>query len=219
MTETRNKISACILVALLLFPTTIFGQQAPPPPVFVPGATPQVQNAGTRPGMPTGIKMVVLEGRGVNRLTEGVFAMPVVEVRDLNDRPIEGATVTFLLNGGPNAGAMFRDGSLEKTFTTTAQGQAAAEGYVPNNIVGKFTIRVRAAYQEATTEIRVEQENSFQLQADYDRKKARAWRKWLYIGGAAAGGIIAAVILTRNGSSSAPPTVIVNPGPPVFGGR
>lgn len=231
MTEMQNKIGAGVLCVLLLFPGGASAQQTPSvptpsvptpakAPVFVPGATPGVQNGGERVAAAPGLKIVVLEGRNrINRLTEGIFAMPVVEVRDSNDRPIEGAQVTFLLNGGPGAGAMFRDGSLEKTFSTTAQGQAAAEGYVPNNVEGKFSIRIRAKYLEESIEIRLEQANSFQLQADADRKKSRAWRKWAWIGGAVAAGAIVAVVLTGGDSTPAPPSVIINPGPPVFGGR
>jgi hypothetical protein len=228
MTELQHKIWACVLCILLAAPSPVRAEQQPPAtptpakdPVFVPGATPGAQVPGPLAAAAPGVKIVVLEGRRQsNRLSEGTFAVPVVEVRDRNDRPLEGARVTFLLNGGPQAGAMFRDGSLEKTFTSNPQGQATAEGYVPNNIPGKFSIRVRAEFQGENTEIRLEQENTFQTLAEYERQKSRRWRKWAWIGGAAAAGsVVLAVLLTRDGGSASNPTIIVNPGPPVIGGR
>jgi hypothetical protein len=170
------------------------------------------------------LRIVILEGqRRPNRLSEGFFAVPVVEIRDSNDLPIEGAQVVFTLPGGVNgAGAAFSDGSLEKTFSTNAQGQASAAGYVPNAVEGKFVVRVKATYQEESAQITIPQSNTFQLQAEADRKKSRAWRKWLWIsGGAAAAVVVAFVLLRGSDASSAPvPSVItVTPGPPVIGGR
>jgi hypothetical protein len=156
----------------------------------------------------------------VNRLKDGIFVPPVVEVRDGNDRPIEGATVTFVLPGTSGPGASFPDGSTSKSFATNAQGQAMAEGYAPNNVEGKFEVKVRAAYQDEKTELTIPQANSFQPQAEADLKKSRSWRKWLWIGGAATAATIVAIVLTRDSSSTAaPPVVIVTPGPPVIGGR
>lgn len=230
MTEMQNKILASGICALLLFPGGMMGQspaqtpstQAPSTPtpaqapVFVPGAVPGGQGPSTGQAPISGIRIIVLEGKKINRLRDGTFSTPVVEVRDGNDRPVEGALVNFRLQGGPGAGAAFKDGSLEKIFTTNMQGQAAAEGYTPNNAVGKFNVRVGAKYLEEKAEIVIEQTNTIQTQAEADKAKSRRWVKWAIIGGAVAGGIVAAVILT-GGSSN--PTVIVNPGPPVFGGR
>lgn len=194
-------------------------------PVFVPGAQPPT--AGQRdmssgsPKAAPGIRILILEGqRRVNRLTEGIFAVPVVEVRDSNDKPLEGAKVQFTLSGGAgSAGAAFPDGSVERVFMTNSQGQASAEGYRPNNVEGKFTVKVKAEYQQEISEVTITQVNTFQTQADADVKKSKAWRKWVYIGGAAAaGGITAAVLLSR-GSSSGPGVITVVPGQPILGGR
>lgn len=179
------------------------------------------QGSGSAPlRQAPGIRILVLEGATkVNRLTEGIFAMPVVEIRDGNDRPVEGAQVTFILNGGTGPGASFRDGSLEKVFASNAQGQAAAEGYVPNPVEGKFNVRVRAKYLEDTTEIVIQQASSFQTQMAADQKKRGAWKKWLWIGGAVAAGVITAVLIFGGSGSSEPPVIVVTPGPPVIGGR
>lgn len=190
-------------------------------PVFVPGALPDgLQNADL-PGVQRapGLKILILEGRmKVNRLTEGFFATPVVEVRDGDDRPVTGAQVTFILppEGGP--GASFPGGVKEKLFLTNLQGQALAEGYVPNKLEGRFTVKVRASHLNEKTEISFTQANSYRLQADDDRQKSRAWRKWLWIGVAgAAGGTTAAILLNRKSGDASVISVI--PGPPVFGGR
>lgn len=228
-------ISLCLCFSLGLYPQCVYAQD----PVFVPGATPggsaaqggaTAQGAATVQGGPAtpgemrkaapGLRILVLEGRmRVNRLTEGIFAMPVVEVRDGNDRPVEGAQVTFILNGGPGAGASFRDGSLQKTFSTNAAGQAGAEGYVPNSVEGKFEVRVKAVYRDESVEIVIPQANSFQTQLEADNKKAGAWKKWLWIGGIAAGGAIGTGIwLSRRGSGDSG-RIVITPGPPVIGGR
>jgi hypothetical protein len=221
MTFPSLKVFSSIVCVLLLLPVSPCSAQQSPP-VFVPGATPPdgSMQAGGRATPQSGIKIVVLEGRlGVNRLKEGVFVAPVVEIRDSNDRPLEGAQVTFTLPGGSGAGAAFSDGSLVKTFTSNAQGQAMAEGYAPNNVEGKFEVKVNAVYETQKTQVLIQQANSFQTQLEADRKKATAWRKWLWIGGAAAGGGIAAAILLNRGGSSSPGVITVTPGPPVFGGR
>ncbi len=220
MTDLRPKILALILSGLLAFTSipSAYAQE----PVFVPGAVPPAGSMPSQTGVNAapGLRIVVLEGqRRPNRLTEGLFAMPVVEIRDSNDRPVEGAQVMFTLPGGANgAGATFRDGSLEKTFSTNAQGQAAADGYIPNAVEGKFVVKVKATYQQETVVIAIAQENTFQLQADADRKKSRAWRKWLWIGGGAAAATVLAIVLLK-GSDGGPSVITVTPGPPVIGGR
>ncbi|GAB4406463.1 MAG: hypothetical protein OHK0021_17980 [Bryobacter sp.] len=222
MTDHMTKTTVLVLCALLAFPPA---QSMAQEPVFVPGAAPppgSLPQGSPVEGVPkerAGIRILILEGeKRPNRLTEGIFAVPVVEVRDSNDRPVEGAKVTFRLPGTTGAGAVFRDGSLEKTFSTNAQGQAMAEGYRPNNIEGKFNVRVTATLEGETTETVIPQSNTFQLQADADRKKKRAWRKWLWIGGLAAGGAVTAYFLLRDSGSSTP-VITVTPGPPVLGGR
>lgn len=230
MTEFMNKTMALVLCLLLGGPTLSQGQQPsgnaprpqetkPAPPIFVPGATPGGTGAGIR--IAPGIKILVLEGRrNPNRLTEGIIATPLVEVRDSNDQPVEGAKVTFILPGNNAAGATFQDGSLEKSFITNFQGQALAEGYRPTPIEGKFNVRVRAEFQEESTEILIPQSTTFVTRLEDERKGRGKWKKWALWGGIAAGGAIAAVILTRDSSATASrPTVIVTPGGPTIGGR
>lgn len=229
MTELMNKSMAIILCLLLSGTKLSQGQQQsggaprpqetkPAPPVFVPDAKPS--GAGTGLRLAPGIKILVLEGRrNPNRLTEGIIATPLIEVRDFNDQPVEGAKVTFILPGSNGAGATFQDGSLEKSFLTNFQGQALAEGYRPTPIEGNFNVRVRAEFQEESTEILIPQSTTFVTRLEDERKSRGKWKKWALWGGIAAGGVIAAVILTRDSATASRPTVIVTPGGPTIGGR
>ncbi len=231
MTETLHKPLALLLCACLGLPVSVRCQSSTAQPsttengaqgpIFRPGLGPGDNGGQTVPLAEPGIRILVLEGSRPNRLTEGRFSAPVVEVRDANDKPIEGAQVTFILPGKSGAGASFIDGSLEKTFSTNAQGQAYADGYRPNAIEGKFNVRARANYQGQTVELIIPQSNTFQLQADADRAKSRAWKKWLIIGGAGAAAGITAYLLLRSGSSASSNSGVITviPGPPVLGGR
>lgn len=72
------------------------------------------------------LKIVVLEGEGaVNIIQQKTAVRPLVEVRDRNNLPVAGATVTFSIGGG-GSGAAFAGGVQTLTVTTNAVGQAAA---------------------------------------------------------------------------------------------
>jgi hypothetical protein len=133
--------------------------------------------------------------------------------------PVEGAKVTIILPGASGAGASYADGSLEKVFTSNAQGQVMAEGYTPNNVEGKFNVRVRAEYGQERTEIVIPQANSMVPLAEASRKKPLWRKKWVWIAAAAAGGAVAAILITRDSSSGTPGVIVVTPGPPVIGVR
>src|SRR5690242_8117177 len=90
------------------------------------------------------LRIVVIEGEGaVNIIQQKTAVRPLVEVRDRNNVPVPGATVTFALNGQP---AAFANGATTMTVTTNAQGQAAATGF---NAIrpGAVQIQVQAAHQ------------------------------------------------------------------------
>lgn len=153
-----------------------------------------------------------------NRIREGLIVTPVVEVRDANDLPIEGATVNFRLPAsGP--GGTFPGGAYTKQVRTDAQGQAIADGFQPNGQDGRFTIQVRADYEGVQAVTTIEQVNSSLFAADVDRlKKSKKKRRLLWVGVAAGAGVAAAIILSgRSGSST--PQVGVSTGPVVVGGR
>src|SRR5688572_18856041 len=92
------------------------------------------------------LKIIVLAGEGaVNIIQPQTAVRPLVEVRDRNNLPVAGATVTFSI-GGSGSGAAFAGGAQTLTVTTNAVGQAAASGL---NVIsgGPLQIQVQAAHQ------------------------------------------------------------------------
>src|SRR6187399_2582399 len=74
------------------------------------------------------LRIVVLEGEdAVNIVQQKTAVRPLVEVRDRNNLPVAGATVTFTIGGGQPAA--FAGGLQTMTVTTNAAGQAAAVGF------------------------------------------------------------------------------------------
>ncbi len=164
---------------------------------------------------PAPLRIIALEGEGaINNIGERTAKAPVVRVEDDDGRPMSGVSVTFVLpDMGP--GGYFPSGGTTLTTTTDAQGIASAGSLRPNNIAGRFTIRVTAARggQTATTEIT-------QINAAPAVTSRRSRKKFLIFGlaaGAAAGAILA---FTGGGdASSVTPAggAVVTPGSPVFG--
>jgi hypothetical protein len=104
------------------------------------------------------LKIVVLEGEGgVNIIQQKTAVRPLIEVRDRNNLPVAGASVTFSIGGG-GQGAAFAGGAQTLTVTTNAAGQAAASGL---NAVssGAFQIQVQAAYQGQVATAAISQTN------------------------------------------------------------
>jgi hypothetical protein len=104
------------------------------------------------------LKIVVLEGEGaVNIIQQKTAVRPLVEVRDRNNLPVAGASVTFSI-GGSGSGAAFAGGVQTLTVTTNAAGQAAASGL---NALGSgaFQIQVQAAYQGQIATAAISQTN------------------------------------------------------------
>ena len=79
-----------------------------------------------QPALP--LKIVVLEGEGaVNIIQQKTAVRPLIEVRDRNNLPVAGASVTFSIGGG-GQGAVFAGGAQTLTVTTNAAGHTAASG-------------------------------------------------------------------------------------------
>lgn len=177
------------------------------------------------------LKVLVLEGQNaINDITRKVYAMPVVEVRDENDRPLEGAEVVFRLPAtGP--GAFFANQETSRKVRTNPQGQAAAFGFVPNSQTGAFKINVTAMAGNRMGTAVISQSNSLDAAADLKKSqrgivKGRSTKFWtiasMVAAGAIGGGVYAA---TRGGGSSGSPTVVIpnptiviNPGAPSVAG-
>ena len=104
------------------------------------------------------LKIVVLEGEdGVNIVKKKSAVKPVVEVRDKNNLPVAGASVTFLL---PNSGASgtFLNGAKSLTMITDSTGRAAVAGLKPAG-TGKFQISVSASHQGHVATASISQTN------------------------------------------------------------
>lgn len=159
------------------------------------------------------LRLRALEGNNViNSIPLGRAVAPVVEVRDANDLPVEGASVVFSVpEGGP--GGTFPGGAHSFTVSSNAQGQATCP-FRPNAEPGKFKFKVVATSGARTGQIVLTQTNS---NAGYvgrlvpGRPIYKKWYFWAIVGGAAAAGI--AVCATNRSSST---TVVITPGGPVF---
>ena len=109
---------------------------------------------------PSDLKIVVVRGDGfTNNLKKRVAREPIVEVRDRNNKPVTGATVTFLLPGG-GPGGTFAGGQNMLTVFTGPNGRAIATGFTPNNIAGTFNINVTASLQGQTATAAISQTNA-----------------------------------------------------------
>jgi len=165
----------------------------------------------------TAIKIVVQEGQGaINNIQQHRAKEPVIQVLHEDGEPVVGASVIFQLpDDGP--GGAFADDSKMLTVQTDDKGQAVAHGLHPNQVAGKFQIRVTASFHGQTASAVVSQIN-----AEPGVAKSGNGKLVLIlaiVGGAAAAG--AAAALGHKGSStpaaagvSAPPSTVLLPGNP-----
>jgi hypothetical protein len=164
------------------------------------------------------LKVLPLAGDGeMNDLERGIMAPLVVQVRDQNDRPVEGADVVFRFPpSGP--GAFFADRKYSQKVRTNDQGQAAAVGWAANSLVGSFKVYITVTYGDQMGETSVSMTNVSRVTEAMVKKKSRwssGWFKAAVIVGAA--GIAAAIVLaTRGGGGS--PNVTISTGSPTIGG-
>ncbi|MCS7026331.1 MAG: hypothetical protein NZV14_16150 [Bryobacteraceae bacterium] len=169
---------------------------------------------------PKKLNLVIVEGDGaVNNIRQRVAREPIVEVRDENDRPLAGVVVVFTL---PNqgAGASFPNGARMLTTVTDNAGRAVGRGLQPNNVAGRFEIRVTASFRGQSASATITQENA--LLAATGASAAGSGKLIAIlaaVGGAAAAGV--AVAASRGGGGAAPtpaPTVtVISPGTPTVG--
>ncbi|MBX9600216.1 MAG: hypothetical protein K2X35_04390 [Bryobacteraceae bacterium] len=166
------------------------------------------------------LRIRVLAGEGsVNNVSTRGFTIPVIEVRDDNDLPVEGADVVFEVPAeGP--GGKFAGGQSSYKTRTNVQGQAAATGFEPGTQTGSFRFRVTARMGDRTAIAAINQVNSADtFVPEPETKKSRAWLKWVIIGGLAGGAAIGAVLATRGGGdSSGSPRPVLVPGTVGVGG-
>ncbi len=169
-------------------------------------------------GQQAPLKVVIVEGDGaINKLGDRSAKSPVVRVEDDDGRPIPGAAVTFVLPD-MGAGAFFTDGGTAHTTATNDKGIATVHGIRPNNVAGKFQIRVTAAAHGQTATALINQINA----APAAMLRRGSSRKILYAALAAGGAVGAAIFAMRGGGDSSPAQpassgTTITAGSPVFG--
>lgn len=210
MTSAGFARALSFFLASILCATPCGFAQAPQPQM--PGSA---KTAG--PGaLKAELQIRVLEGGNVlNSIASGQSIAPVVEVRDRNDMPVEGATVVFTLpESGP--GGTFPGGASSFTVLSNAQGQATCP-FRANGLPGKFRIKVAATAGTRTGATDFVQTNSTAAYAGRiipSRPLYKRWYFWAIVGGAAATGLT--LWATKGGSSNSSTTVVITPGGPVF---
>jgi hypothetical protein len=221
--SSMRSLFALILCAFLACPP-IGAQQQEPAPAQVPAPLPPaMQEPASGTGRRQILKIFVLEGEGAyNNIVFRSATSPVVEVRDIDDRPVEGAEVVFRLPAsGP--GGTFPGQALTAKALANYRGQATAV-LTPNNQAGRFTIHVTASLGNQFGEATINQTNTTEAIAPSTSEPGWFKRHWklLTITGVATGAIIGVVLATggssSSGSSSSTPTVTISPGTITIGG-
>ena len=164
------------------------------------------------------LKIRVLEGEGaIHNIQTGSVASLVIEVRDSNENPVEGAEVTFdLPASGP--GGDFPGQQFTQTTRTNYQGQAGWSGFRPNNREGRFQVKIKAVLGNQIGHISVNQRNSLNEFATKEPVKRRWWlpsKRTIIIFGLVGAG--AGTWLALRGGSSSSSQITVGVGPVVFG--
>jgi hypothetical protein len=146
---------------------------------------------------PQGLRIVVIEGEdAVNVIQQKTAVRPVIEVRDRNNLPVSGVTVTFAIQGGQ--AATFAGGASTFSVVTNAAGQATAAAINPL-ASGAMQIQVQAVLQGQTALATIAQTNVMTV------AQAAA------VGGANAGGT-AGASGAAGGGGGIPNTVLVGAG-------
>ena len=150
-------------------------------------------------GAQAGLRIIVLSGEGARNVAQQIPPRAMsVRVVDANNRPVEGATVTFTApRGGPSGD--FANDSRSVRVVTNADGFASAGPYHPNETKGSYPIAVLAEFQGAMATAAISQMNIAEGQGH--NKKVIAIIA--IVGAAAAGAAVAA----HKGSSSSGTTI------------
>ena len=205
----------------LLIALTPFLAATQPNPL--PAQSPELPPAVKPVGQSTeSLQIFILEGNGAtNTLVQPMPSMVVVEVRDENSRPVEGAEVVFELPAtGP--GGRFSEDQSVRMARTNSQGQAGVT-FVPNSVMGRFNIKVSATLGNRRGQAAISQSNALRPTSSSAEKRRAGkllnWKVLLIASGVV--GVVVVVLATRGGSSSAraapPPTITLAPGTPTFG--
>jgi hypothetical protein len=144
------------------------------------------------------LKIEVVAGEGaINNIRLHRAKEPVVRTVDENNQPLSGVFVTFLLPVmGP--GGEFPGNLRELAMQTNEKGEAAGKGLAPNQMVGKFQIRVAASYRGERANAVINQTNA-EPGGAANGGSSKKILLIAVIGGAVAGG---AALAASRGSSS-----------------
>ena len=157
------------------------------------------------------LQVNVLDGEGAfNDIKHGQARMPVIEVRDDDGRPVEGAKVVFQL---PEMGASgsFTDGSRTLVANTDTLGRATAPGLKPNKTEGTYQITVTASKDGAVGRAEIRQNNTLAGGDQSMQSGGHGKLKILIAIAGAAGGVAIAAARAGGGSKSSSAAATVAP--------
>lgn len=173
-------------------------------------ARPLTASQNAAPGT---LRVRVLQGQDAVHNT--LFPRPVeivIEVRDGADFPVENANVTFESpESGP--GGSFPGGQPVLKTRTNYQGQAGAR-FVPNNVIGRFAVKVRVSTGALNAELLIPQSNSSHVTDSKRGRKISGWW-WISLGAAAVAGVALGLVLTSGDAGSAN-AIVISPGGPTI---
>jgi len=204
-----KNIVALFTAAALCLPTAAIAQNTPvgPDADKAPIGAPSGEKTGD-------LRIIVLQGEGaINNVQTHLGTAPVIEVRDRNDQPLDGATVVFELPR-TGAGGSFPAEQLTFTGRTNRQGQVGTPTFLPNHQTGRFSVNVTANLGNSVGYARIRQTNSERALSG-DTTRAHKSNTWKVLGILAAGAAVGGVVLaTRGHSNSTTPatTVTLTPG-------
>jgi hypothetical protein len=204
-----QSLVALFLISLLALPPRAMSQQ--PLPAGENPAAAQVPNPLLLPV--ESLRILVLQGQGeVHDIRNRITSTAVIEVRDENGRPVEGADVTFELPAvGP--GGLFAQQQTTFSTRTNSQGQAAAT-FQPNLLTGRFNIKVSTMLGNRSGHETIRQSNSTRAAKATTEQGGGgifkfAWWKVAVVAGV---GVTVGVLLATRGKD----TITLIPGTPTF---
>jgi hypothetical protein len=165
----------------------------------------------------TKLTISVLEGEGaINNIHQRVAREAMVQVQDVNHKPVAGAAVTFFLpeNG---ASGLFSNGTRTLTVMTDDTGRAVARGMVPNKVPGQVEVRVVAKFKTLTGETIIHQQNVAAALAAGATAGAISGKVLAIILATAAAGVAGGVVAATHTGGGGSSPVIITPGTPTVG--
>jgi hypothetical protein len=164
------------------------------------------------------LRIVILEcERAVNDVRAATACEPRVRVEDENGNAVAGASVSFTLpKTGPSG--YFPQRMTTLVVQTGSNGEAAAQGFVPNRLDGPFEIRVEASFEGNTAVQLIHQINALTITPAVE-KRSQGRGKLLAILGGVAAAAVAGVAMRGGGGGGAPPASAPAPGTTVTPGK